>query len=358
MIKKDIHVVLCGGGTLGSVTPLLAVARAIRSHASGATFTWIGTEDGPEARLVKEAGIPFHAISAGKLRRYASWRNLIDPLRVMKGFFQAKRLLRELKADAVVTAGGYSAVPVVWAAGLAHIFVHVHQQDIRPGLANRLSLPYASSLSVALEASLDAFPGTHPEWTGNPVRSELLSGSRQEAERLFSLEHGVPTVLVLGGGTGAMGINNLVREALPQLTREAQVLHVTGKGKMIGGDAVRYRQFEFLTVEMPHAFAAADLVVTRAGMGTLTELAALGLPAIIVPMPNSHQEENAQLFAAKGAGVLLEEPSLSSKIFADIVQSLLRDSAKLDALGSAMRSMNRMDADMRIAEMVLRAMSS
>ena len=354
MIKKDIHVVLCGGGTLGSVTPLLAVARAIRARAPSATLTWIGTEDGPEAQLVKEAGIPFHAISAGKLRRYASWRNLIDPLRVMKGFFQATRLLRELKADAVVTAGGYSAVPVVWAAGLAHIFVHVHQQDIRPGLANRLSLSYASSLSVALEASLDAFPGTHPVWTGNPVRPELFSGSRQEAERLFRLERSVPTVLVLGGGTGARGINNLVREALPQLTREAQVLHVTGKGKMIGGDAVRYRQCEFLTTEMPHAFAVADLVVTRAGMGTLTELAALGLPAIIIPMPNSHQEENAQLFVAKGAGVLLEEENTSSQIFADTVLSLLKNASRLEEIRTAMRSMNRPDAAARIAEMILK----
>ncbi len=353
MSNDNIHVILCGGGTLGPVTPLLAVARALHVRAPGAEISWIGTVDGPEARLVSEAGIPFSAISAGKLRRYLSWRNFTDHFRIVKGFFESLRLLRRLHADVVVTAGGFVAVPVVWAAWFLRVPVHVHQQDIRPGLANRLSLPFATSMSVALEGSLAAFARYKPVWTGNPVRAELFAGSRAEAQRLFRLEEGVPTVLVLGGGTGAVGVNGLVRAALPALTAVAQVIHVAGVGKKDGAEAPRYRQYAFLSSEMKHAFAAADLVVTRAGMGTLTELAALGLPAIIIPMPNSHQEDNAQLFALKGAGVVLGERFLSSKIFANTVQSLLGDTGKLESLRSAMRGMSRVDADMRIAEMVL-----
>ncbi len=345
---------MCGGGTLGPVTPLLAVAREIRKRAPAAEITWIGTKDGPEQSLVKEELIPFHAISAGKLRRYFSLRNFTDHFRVIAGFFQARRLLRELKPDVIVTAGGFVAVPVVWAAGLARIPVHVHQQDIQPGLANRLSLPYASSLSVALEASLSAFPNHHPVWTGNPVRLDLYSGTREEAKRIFHLEDGIPTVLVLGGGTGAVGLNELVRGALPQITRTAQVIHVTGIGKQVGGDASRYHQYEFLTSELKHAFACAEVVVTRAGMGTLMELAALGLPAMIVPMPNSHQEENAKLFVKNGAATVLDQQSTSSQAFADAVLNLLADDARLDKMCDMMRRMNRHNADTNIAEIIIK----
>ncbi|HTM68976.1 MAG TPA: UDP-N-acetylglucosamine--N-acetylmuramyl-(pentapeptide) pyrophosphoryl-undecaprenol N-acetylglucosamine transferase [Candidatus Binatia bacterium] len=350
------NIVFAGGGTLGPVTPLLAVIREARAAEPAATFAWIGTEGGPEERLVAEAGVPFHAISAGKLRRYFSWRNLTDPFRVVGGFFASRALLRKLRADAVVSAGGFVAVPVAWAARSLGIPVHVHQQDVRPGLANRLSLPASSTMSVALESSLADFARRRPVWTGNPVRPELSGGSPAEAARIFGLEQGLPTVLIMGGGTGAAGLNKLVWGSLPSLLARTQIIHVAGPGKTDPSvAAMRYRQYELLTAELPHAYAAADLVVTRAGMGALTELAALGKPAIIVPMPGSHQEDNARAFEAGAGATVLDERRVATEAFAAAVIGLAGDESRLEAAAEGMRRMHKPGAAAAIAAMVLEA---
>lgn len=354
-----MHIVFTGGGTLGPVMPLIAVIRAVRTIAPDASVSWIGTKEGPEERVVAGAGITYHAVSAGKLRRYFSWRNLIDPFLVVKGFFEARRLLKSLKADAVVSAGGFVAVPVAWAAATLGLPVHVHQQDVRPGLTNRLSIPVAATVSVALESSIADFSRRHPVWTGNPVRPEVLSGSRDEAKRIFGLDDGVPVVLVLGGGTGASGLNQLVRQALPLLAPRMHVIHAAGPGKTDPSvQDPRYRQYELLTSELPHAYAAADLVVTRAGMGALSELAVLGKPVIIVPMPGSHQEDNAKVFADRAGAVVLSERLIFSKAFAEAVLGLIDDPGRRLAIGEGMRRMNVPDAAARIAALVVAAAGS
>jgi UDP-N-acetylglucosamine--N-acetylmuramyl-(pentapeptide) pyrophosphoryl-undecaprenol N-acetylglucosamine transferase len=352
---KTPLIAFAGGGTAGPVTPLLAVAAAVRALRPDARFLWIGTAHGPEGKLVAAAGIPFTAIPAGKLRRYWSWRNFLMPLEVLAGLWQAWRVLGRERPDAVVSAGGFVAVPVILAARLRRIPVHVHQQDLRPTLTNVLTAPRAASVSVAFEKSASDFRRSRPEVTGNPVRPEILAGSVEEARHLWNLESGVPTVLVLGGGTGAAGLNALVRKSLPALTASAHILHVAGPGKT---DATvtnpRYRQFDLLTDLLPHAFAVADLVVTRAGLGTLSEIAVLGKPCIIVPMPASHQEENARYFADRGAGIYLDELEVFSKSFADLMLATLADRARLASLGEAMRRMNPPDAADRVATAVLR----
>lgn len=353
--KTQKHVMFGGGGTLGPVTPLLAVAAEIRAMAPDAKLSWVGTKAGPERSLVDKAGIQFLAISSGKLRRYFSFANIADVFRIKWGFFQAFALLGRMKPDVIVSAGGFVAVPLVWAAGLRRIPVHLHQQDPIAGLANKLSLPFASSVSVALEKSLVDFQSKHPVWTGNPVRPELFAGSRDEARRIFGLEDGVFTVLVLGGGTGAGAVNALVRGSLPMLIAEAQVIHVAGIGKTYEMKSPRYHQYPLLTTELAHAYAAADLVVTRAGMGTLTELAALGKPALIVPMPGSHQEANARVFTKAGAGMLLDERHTTPTQFALAVLGLLKDGKRLADAAEAMRVMNRPDAAKSVAEIVLSA---
>lgn len=350
------HLLFTGGGTLGPVTPLLAVADAVRLRAPEASFSWIGTQQGPERALVEASGIRFFAIRSGKLRRYFSWRNVVDIVNIKIGFFQSLALLRRLRPDAVVSAGGFVAVPVVWAARCLRIPVHVHAQDIRPGLANKLSAPFAGSVSVAFETSLKDFARHHPTWTGNPVRRAMLAGSREAARSLFGLEEGIPTLLVLGGGTGAAGVNDLVRGAMPTLAAAFQVLHVTGKGK---GDAAfahpRYHAVEFLTDGMAHAYAAANLVVTRAGIGTLTELAALALPTVIVPMPRSHQEENAQYFADHGAALFLDEVGATPATFAERILGLWHAPDRMAALSVGMRALAKGEAAAAVAEIVLSA---
>jgi UDP-N-acetylglucosamine--N-acetylmuramyl-(pentapeptide) pyrophosphoryl-undecaprenol N-acetylglucosamine transferase len=349
-----MHIIFTGGGSLGPVTPLIAVMRSLRELQPDASFSWIGTRGGVEERIVQQAGMSFHAVSSGKLRRYLDWQNLTDLGRIVAGFFQSIGLLRSLKADVVVSAGGFVAVPVAWAAWVLRIPVHVHQQDVVPGLANKLTLPVAASLSVALERSLKDFPRQHPVWTGNPIRPEVLAGAAAAGRAAFALEAGVPTVLVTGGGTGATTLNDIVRKALPLLVPSMQLIHSTGVGKADPAVAhARYHQVELITSDMPQALAVADLVVTRAGMGSLTELAALGKPSIVVPMPGTHQEPNARAYTSGGGAVQLDQRTLTPESFASAVHAILADPAQLRAMANGMRALHVDNAAQRIAAMVL-----
>jgi UDP-N-acetylglucosamine--N-acetylmuramyl-(pentapeptide) pyrophosphoryl-undecaprenol N-acetylglucosamine transferase len=348
-------IVMTGGGSAGPVTPLIAVAQALAADRPDWRFLWIGTRSGPERALVERAGIDFLSISSDKLRRYFSWQTIVAPFFIAVGFFQAFSIFGRERPGAVVSAGGFVAAPVIWAAWLRRVPVHIHQQDLRPTLTNVITAPFAASASVAFEKSLEDFRRLSPEHTGNPVRSAILSGSREKAAEIFGLEPGLPTVLVVGGGTGAAGLNGLTVSALSLLTDAVQVVHVTGRGKAdIVGNVRRYHQHELLIDEMPHALAAADLVVSRAGIGTLSELAVLGKPTVIIPMPGTHQEDNAEYFAAHGAGVHLREQELFSKSFADAILGLIFDRARLAELGAAIRKLNDPAAAKRVADMVVR----
>lgn len=352
MPSHSPHILFSGGGTLGPVTPLLAVAAAVRASRPEAQLSWVGTHGGPEKRLVAEANIPFYAVSSGRFRRYASLRNVADAFRVLAGFGQSLALLRRLRPDVVVSAGGFVAVPVCWAARILGIRVYIHQQDVIPGLANKLSLGAATSVSVALEKSLADFASKHPVWTGNPIRPAVFEGSRERAVAAFGLDPARRTLLVLGGGTGAAGVNALVHGALPRLSAY-NVVHVTGAGKADAAvTAPHYAQRELLTADMPDALAVADLVVTRAGMGSLTELAALGKPCVIIPMPGSHQEANAAAYGASGAPVL-DQRELTPETLADAVAALLADDGRRTAIGAGMTRLHKPDAATAIADILL-----
>lgn len=350
-----LRAVFTGGGTLGSVTPLLAVAERLRELAPGLEAHWIGTASGPEAALVREAGMAFHGIAAGRLHRYATWRQPGDLWRVAHGFFQAFFLLGRLRPQVVASAGGFVAVPVVWAAWLRRIPVHVHQLDLRPGLANRLSTPFARSLSVSFEKSINDYRRPRPVLTGTPIRRAMLTGSAEEGRRIFGLDSGRPVVLVTGGGTGAARLNGLVRAAAPRLCRNVQILHLTGKGKTVPWpDApTGYRQLEFVTADMRHAYAVADLVVTRAGIGALTELAALGKPSIVVPIAGTHQEENAAYFSAKKAVVAIDEKTVTPLTFEETALGLLADAGRRTGLAAAIRALTKPDAAEAVGRLMI-----
>lgn len=340
---------------MGSVTPLLAVAEAVRRRQPSAELIWIGTKDGPERETVERAGLEFIGISSGKLRRYFAWRNLTDPFRIMAGFWQSRRLFKRRRPDKLVSAGGFVAVPAVWAARSLGVPVHVHQMDIRPGLANRLSAPFAGSVSVAYRKSLDDFEKHDPVWVGNPVRSEVLTGDRAAGLARFRLSGERPVVLLLGGGTGAESLNRLVIKSWDYLKDDIDLIHVTGPGKgIVVAQDEHYRQEESLNAEeIGLAYAVADLVVTRAGMGTLTELAALGRPTVIVPIPGSHQEDNADFFAANHAAEVWPENELFSKGLADRLLKLAGDKGRRDNLAAAIHGLSRLDAAERLADLLL-----
>ncbi len=368
---------------MGSVTPLLALAQELRCRRPDMRFFWIGTRGGPERKLVEETGIPFRAIYSGKWRRYVSFSNIIDPLLIVLGFFQSLVLIIVHRPSVIVSAGSFVSVPLVWAGFLLRVPSVIHQQDISVGLANKLMQPFAKKITVAFEEQLKLFPAKKVVWTGNPVREEILHGDRVKATELFHLEEGIPTVLVTGGGTGAEFLNELVLASLPELTQFCQIIHLMGGNKFChprasppqadedpgiqvnsgldsrlrGNDIEeknRYHSYEFLASGMPHALAAADLVVSRAGMGILTELAALGKPAIVVPMPGTHQEKNAAFFARHGAIEVASQESLTPQKFIALVQGLLQDVKRQTILKDNILKLMPHHAAQRMAKEILK----
>ena len=351
----SLRILLAGGGSGGSATPVLAVAQALRRRDVTIEFLYVGTREGPEAALAAAQGIPFAGVEAGKLRRYWDARNLTDPFRVLAGIAGSYALVRRFQPRVAFAAGGFGAVPPMIAARLAQARTLIHQQDVQPGLANRLLVPFAGRITVSLASSLAHFPRGRTLVTGNPVRTEILAADPRVAYSRLALEAETPLVLVTGGGTGALGLNRLVAAAAPRLIEHAQVVHLTGRGRGVPAStsSPRYRAIEFLVDEMPHLLAAATVVVSRAGMGTLTELAALSRASLVVPMPGSHQWANAQAFARLGAIEVADQHALTPDSLAERVLSLLADAPRREQLGRALAASMPRDAAERIATELL-----
>ena len=349
-----VRVLLAGGGSGGSATPVIAVAERLRQLAPEVRLLFVGTAEGPERQLAAAAGLEFTAVPSGKLRRYWSWQNLVDPARVVAGLGASLRIVRQFRPDAALGAGGFASVPPLAAAALLGCPVQIHQQDAEPGLANRLLTPLARGCSVSLPASLSHFPAGRTTLVGNPVRQTVLGGDANRARTRFGLEPGGPLVLVTGGGTGALGLNRLVATAAQRLVGRCQVVHLTGRGRGVSAEAgQRYRQVEFVTDEMPDLLAAATVVVSRAGMGTLSELAALRKAAVLIPMPSSHQAANARAFAEHGAALVWEQEQLTPESFAGALLALLDAPGRLDELAQNMASVMPPDAAERLARLVV-----
>lgn len=314
----------------------MAVAEAVRKRWPDASFLYVGTTGGPERELVKAAGLPYEAVRTGRLRRYPTWRNLIDPGLVLVGLGQAGALARGFRPDVAFGAGGFATVPPLLAARMLGVPIAIHQQDTSPGLANRILAPFAAQLTVAFPDTRLLFRTRNARVVGNPVRSTILAGDRERAHEAFRLSADLPIVLITGGGTGALRLNELAVEAATGLVDLCQIIHLTGAGRSPAPFEHRnYRRYEFLAEPMADALAATDLVVTRAGMSALSEVAALGKAAIIVPMPDSHQGANAAVFERHGAGVVRRESQLTGRELADEVRALLADAGRRSALGTA-----------------------
>jgi len=325
-------IIFCGGGTLGPVTPLLAIIEAWQRKDSSVKFVFVGTPHGPERELMEKEGIKFYSLPVAKLVRYPSLDWLWLPFRFVAAKWVAWSILKKEKPNLIISAGGFTAVPLILVGWFLKIPAWIHQQDVRPILSNKITAPFAKLITVAWSKSLKDFPKA--KLIGNPSRLSFLKTSKEEAIGFFSLNKNKPTVLILGGGTGSVWLNERAAEISDELINLANVIHLTGKGKMIehlkhlGGD---YKVFELLTEEMPLAFAAADLVVCRAGMGTITELAATKKAAIIIPLPNSPQEDNVEVL--RDAAIILEQEKTSSVDLLIKIKSLLSNKQEMKNLG-------------------------
>lgn len=339
-------VLLVGGGTLGSVTPLLAVAEASRAAGQPHQFQLWGSAAGPERAAAEAAGVEFSTLTSGKLRRYWSARNLLAPAQTAVGVGQALRAMRRWRPDVVLTAGSFVAVPAAAAARLLGVPVVAHQQDIRIGLANWIIAPLARLVTVVFERHVRllgrvAIASRKPRvvCTGNPVRADFrepASASDVESTRTrFGAPPGVPLVLVIGGSTGALRLNELVVAAVTHLAASCHVVHITGAGKdVLVGQHGGYTPLTFISDshQMAQLLQAADLVVCRAGMGTLSELSATGSAALLLPLPGTHQELNAAELGRQGAARVVDQQTLSPETFAQMVVELLADRAALGSM--------------------------
>lgn len=347
--------ILCvGGGTLGSVTPLLAIIEKIILSEPGVKVEWWGTADGPEKQLVESQGIDFKPISAGKLRRYASLDNLKDLVYIFVGFVEALWRFGQNKPSVVLTAGSYVAVPVGWAAYFYNIPVFIHQQDVRVGLANKLLKLVAAKITVTLPESVNYFGTSKTVLTGNPVRADFEKPFDQtEAKIKLGLEPSKPLILVIGGGTGSQVLNDLVALALPNLIKITQIVHITGSDKFNGQISVPGYLPLASTTESITVLSAADLVISRAGMGVLTELSALKKPSVVVPIPASHQQDNADYFANHESIIIMPQDKLTPASLIATVSGLLGDKDKLAKLGQRLNELMPSGAAQKIADLVL-----
>jgi len=357
--EKEIKIVLTGGGTAGSVMPLIAIFQAFKERGIKTDFLFIGSEDGPEEKIVKSYNLPFKAIPAGKLRRYLSFKNFSDPFRILKGYQKARHILKITRPHLVISAGSYVAVPVIWAAKRYRISVLIHQQDIQKGLANKLTEKIADKITVTFKESLKDFPRKKTVFTGNPVRKDILEGSKEKAEKIFKLDKKRPTLLVFGGGTGAKKINDNINKIAKDLVEFLNVIHLTGLGKRGASlEHPRYHVFELLTQEMKHALAAADLIISRAGLCALTEFSVLGKPAIIVPIFNSHQEKNAAYYEKKEAVLVIRENILNPDLLLSTIKNLIINHEKLLALEEKIKKLGEPEAGEKIVNIILDLLNS
>ena len=317
------RIVFTGGGTAGHVTPNIALFPRLKEL--GYDIQYIGSYDGIEKKLIADYGIPYYGIATGKLRRYFDPKNFSDPFRVLKGFAEAHKILKELKPDVVFSKGGFVSVPVVRAAATLKIPCIIHESDMTPGLANKLCIPVAAKVCCNFPETMKDLPADKAVLTGSPIRTELAKGNKFRALEMCHFSDGKPVIMVIGGSLGASGVNKLVREALPQLLEDFQVVHICGKDKVdnLLLNTKGYVQFEYVKEDLKDLFAMADVVISRAGANAICELLALRKPNILIPLSaaasRGDQILNAESFKKSGYSYVIKEEELSSEtLFAAI----------------------------------------
>ena len=386
-MTRTLKILVTGGGTGGHVSPALATIQAIRQMAAESTgsgeawtpeFRYLGSYGGVEQGLAEAAGVPFVGVQSGKLRRAASVRGLLtlknftDALRVPVGIGQAVAEVRKFRPDVVLATGGYVSVPTVIAAGLLRRPVLIHEQTVQIGLANRIAARFASRIALTFEgaaAELALKERRKSFVSGNPVRSILFGGDRTQAVARFGFtpdDDALPTVYVTGGALGAQSINRAVESVLPELLTVCRVVHQCGRqdGERMAGVyaalppalQTRCAVVPFVGDEIGDIFALADLLVGRSGAGTVTEAAAVGLPALFIPLVptgGDEQTRNARRSADAGAAVILPSKDLDGPRLLSEIRALLADPARLEAMGSAARTLATPNAARDLAQAVL-----
>lgn len=335
------RILMTGGGTAGHVTPNIAMISKLKKM--GYEIHYVGTMDGIEKQLIENEGIPYHIVSAGKLRRYIDLKNLTDIFKVMKGFTDSIGVIRKVKPDILFSKGGFVSCPVVWAAWMNRIPAVIHESDYTPGLANKLSIPFAKRICFTFPETEKYLPQGKGTLTGIPVREKLFTGNTVEGRKLCGFNDKKPVIMVIGGSQGSGVLNSIIRSSLKELLNKYQVCHICGKGNLDKGlgNIKGYKQFEYVDEEQPHIFAMADIVVSRAGATTIFELLALKKPNLLIPLSRQasrgDQILNANSFKKQGYSQVLEEENLNAESLLNNINEVYE---KKETYISAMKKSN------------------
>ncbi len=372
-----MRILLTGGGTGGHLFPLLAVTRQIKKliaqniwqippgEGEKVDFVFVGPISIEEEIFLKE-NITVKKIFSGKWRRYNSWENIIDIFKLPLGFCQALWHLFWLMPNAVFSKGGYGSVPVVLAAWIFRIPILIHESDAVPGLANRLCAKFASRIAISFSEAESFFPTQKTALTGNPVREDIQNGSFEEAKKIFNLVGAKHLILVLGGSQGAQALNNTILDSLNHLLTRCEIIHQCGIANF---EEIKqffnnqpwpqeYHPVPFLNEEeLRAAYAAADLIISRAGAGSIAEIALIGKPSILIPLPNAaadHQTKNAQSFFRAGATIFIEQENLTPGLLQNEIFSLLDKPEVLKQMAQKAKQFARPEAALQIAQELLK----
>ena len=331
MTSKEVffvkRIVLTGGGTAGHVSPNQALIPFLLEE--GWDIHYIGTKAGIERSLIEPMqGVTYHAVSSGKLRRYFDLKNFTDPFRVIAGMFESFAIIRKLKPAIVFSKGGFVSVPVVAGGWLCGVPVVMHESDITPGLANKLCKPFAKAVCTTFPECTKLL-GSKGVQTGTPLRAQIFSGSRDKGLQLAGFDGSKPVLMMIGGSLGAQTVNAVLRESLPALTAKYDVLHVCGKGNLAAEleGMAGYKQFEYLSAELPDAFACADIVLSRAGSNSLSELMALKKPALLIPYHSGRGDQvlNANSLKARGLAHVMIQSDMNAQSLPEAIDALYAD---------------------------------
>lgn len=346
-------IVMTGGGTAGHVTPNIALMPSLQK--AGYEISYIGSKDGIEKGLIEDQKIPYYGISSGKLRRYHSWKNFSDPFKVMKGFFEARQIMARIKPDVVFSKGGFVSVPVILAAKTKGIPAIIHESDLTPGLANKLAIPAATKVCCNFPETVPYLPAGKAVLTGSPIRQELLHGCRAKGKEFCHFTKDLPVLMIMGGSIGSVYINNAIRGCLDDLLKEFQIIHLCGKGNLDESltNKEGYAQFEYVSDNLPDLFAAADLMIARAGANSICEILALRKPNILIPLGKNasrgDQILNANSFAKQGFSVVLEEENVTSESLKTTITDVM---ANRQTYIHAMEASGQMDAIATIMSLI------
>lgn len=350
MSKK---IILTGGGTAGHVTPNMALIPELKKK--GYEIKYVGSYTGIEKKLIEEMGVEYQGISSGKLRRYFSMKNFSDPFRVLKGFKEAKKIMKDYNPSIVFSKGGFVSVPVVLAAKKYKIPVIIHECDMTPGLANRIAMKGASVICHNFPETAASLPDGKAVLTGSPIREELRHGDKAAGLKSLDFTPDKPVIMVMGGSLGAVAVNNAIRGALDELLDKYQIIHLCGKGKLDESlkNIPGYKQFEYVKSELTNYFAAADLLVSRAGANAICEIAALQKPNILIPLSRKasrgDQILNANSFKKQGFSEVIEEEDVTKESLVNMINQVYDNREKyIDAMAKS----NNNDAITTILDLI------